>query len=370
MVRPRLAGRHLPAIINPGRSRLSVSRPRLHPLFASTVYRLRPFRNTDPPSLAEIWRSQPPQRGMLQPVSAPLLEYSVFSKMHFDRQGLIVATKNDIPVGFVHAGFGPSEDHSAIDTSMGTTLLLMMRQGMESDALADQLLAASEDYLRSRGTKVFYAGGLKPFNSFYLGLYGGSEIPGVLHSNVWLRDACSRRGYIESANVNIQHCDLTQFRPLVTRKVRQLKFNTRVVETTDPMADNWWEACVWGSHERDRFELVDKREDRVMATASFWDVHPLSMSWGVCTAGLFDLYVEPDCRRRGCASLLLNEAFRLLRRRGVSTVEAQTMATNESAMALYSALDFAEVDHGVIYRKGASHLNGAAATSVVAEKRC
>jgi len=307
---------------------------------------------------------------MLQPVSAPLLEYSVFSKMHFDRQGLIVATKNEIPVGFVHAGFGPSEDNCSIDTSMGTTLLLMMRQGMESDSLADQLLAASEDYLRSRGANVFYAGGLKPLNSFYLGLYGGSEIPGVLHSNESLRSACSRRGYSESARVNINHCDLTQFRPLVTRKVRQLKFNTRVQETTDPLADNWWEACVWGSHERDRFELVDKRKDRVLATASFWDVQPLSMSWGVCTAGLFDLHVEPDCRRQGCASLLLNEAFRMLRRRGVSMVEAQTMETNETAIAFYAALGFSEIDHGVIYRKGASHLNGAATTSAVAESHC
>jgi GNAT superfamily N-acetyltransferase len=333
------------------------------------VYCLRPFRNTDPPHLAEIWRSQPPQRGLLQPVSAPLLEYSVFSKMHFDREGLIVATKEGIPVGFIHAGFGPNEDCTSIDTSMGTTLLMMTRHGMEDNGLADQLLAASEEYLRSRGASVFYAGGLKPLNSFYLGLYGGSEIPGVLHSNNLLRDACLRRGYSESAKVTIQHCDLTKFRPLVTRKVRQLKYNTRVLESADPSTNNWWEACVWGTHERDRFDLIDKREDRVLASASFWDVQPLSMSWGVCTAGLFDLYVEPDGRRQGCASLLLNEAFRLLRRRGVSTVEVQTMATNEAANAFYAALDFSEVDHGLVYRKGASQLNGEATTSAVADSR-
>lgn len=293
-------------------------------------------------------------------MSAPLLEYSVFSKMHFDRQGLIVATEDDVPVGFVHAGFGPSEDRTGMDTSMGTTLLLMMKSGRENDALADQLLSASEDYLRSRGASVFYAGGLKPLNSFYLGLYGGSEIPGVLHSNNQLRDACLRGGYAEAARVTIQHCDLVRFRPLVNHKVRQMKFITRVHETTDPLADNWWEACVWGSHERDRFELIEKRTSRVLATASFWDVQPLSMSWGICTAGLFDLYVEPDHRRRGCASLLLNESFRLLRRRGVSTIEAQTMATNEAANAFYSALGFSEVDYGVIYRKGATNAHGAA----------
>ena len=47
-------------------------------------------------------------------------------------------------------------------------------------ALADELLARSEVYLRERGAKVIYAGGIRPLNGFYLGLYGGSELPGVL----------------------------------------------------------------------------------------------------------------------------------------------------------------------------------------------
>ena len=36
----------------------------------ATVYNFRPFRNTDPPRIAEIWRDQPPQRGLMQPVTA------------------------------------------------------------------------------------------------------------------------------------------------------------------------------------------------------------------------------------------------------------------------------------------------------------
>lgn len=295
---------------------------------------------------------------MLQPITAPLLEYSVFSKMHFDRQGLIVATKEGQPVGFVHAGFGPSEDGKGIDTSMGTTLMLMLRGGEQDESLTDDLLLASEEYLRSRGASVFYAGGLKPLNSFYLGLYGGSEIPGVLQSNSLLHEACLRNDYSQSGRVIIQHCDLVRYRPLVNRNVRQWRFKTTVREHCDPCSKDWWEACVWGSHERDRFDLMEKRSGNLMATASFWDVQPLSMSWGICTAGLCDLYVDPEYRRQGCASLLMNEAFRLLRRRGVSTVEVQTMDSNEAAISFYQALGFAEVDHGVVYRKGVSVMNG------------
>jgi len=319
------------------------------------VHRFRPFRNTDPPHLAEIWCSQPPQRGVLQPVSVPLLEHAVFSKMHFDRHGLIVATRDDVPVGFVHAGFGPDEAGAALDTSLGTTHMLMLRAGNEDNTLADELLAASEDYLKGQGARVIYAGGIKPLNSFYLGLYGGSEIPGVLRTNTLLREACLRAGYRESAQVSILQCDLVRFHPSATRKIRQLRRPTTILETLDPAAANWWEACVWGSQLRNRFHLTNKASQQVMASASFWDVQPLSACWGVCTAGLCDLYVEPDYRRRGCATYLLGEAFRLLRRRGVGTVEAQTMSTNEAALAFYQQLGFVEVDHGLVYRKDATH---------------
>lgn len=324
------------------------------------MYRFRPFRNTDPPQLAEIWRSQPPQRGILQPVSAPLLEHAVFSKMHFDRRGLIVATRDDQPVGFVHAGFGPNEAGEALDTSLGTTHMLMTRAGHEDLSFADDLLAASEEYLKEQGARVIYAGGIKPLNSFYLGLYGGSEIPGVLQSNKLLSEACLRRGYCESAKVSILQCDLVRFRPSVSRKVRQLRRPTLIGETLDPAAANWWDACVWGSQLRDRFQLTDKASQQIIASASFWDVQPLSACWGVCTAGMCDLHVEADWRRKGCATYLLGEAFRLLRRRGVGTVEAQTMSTNEAALALYEHLGFVEVDHGVVFRKASTSLNGAA----------
>jgi len=323
----------------------------------------RPFRNSDPPAIAEIWRSQPPQRGLLQPVSPQLLEHGIFSKMHFDPEGFIVATRDGQPVGFVHAGFGPNDSGSAIDPTLGTTHMLMLRKTssdkkpsdhIQADhSLADDLLAASEEYLRSRGTQVIYAGGIRPLNSFYLGLYGGSEIPGVLQTDSVLAEACGRCSYREVDRVIVLQCDLARFRPPLSRGARQMKRTATVIETHDPPATTWWDACVWGSLQCDRFELVDKALKKEIARVSFWDVQPLSASWGINTAGMFDLYVQPDWRRHGCASHLLGEVFRLFQRQGVTTVEAQTMASNEASLAFYNKLGFVEVDHGLIFRKEA-----------------
>jgi hypothetical protein len=79
------------------------------------VFQIRPFRNSDPPHLATIWRSQPPQRGLAQPINASLLELCVFSKQFFDPEGLLVATRDEVPVGFAHAAFGPNDDCSCLD---------------------------------------------------------------------------------------------------------------------------------------------------------------------------------------------------------------------------------------------------------------
>ena len=301
---------------------------------------------------------------MLQPVSASLLEHAVFSKQHFDREGLIVATCSGQPIGFVHAGFGPNEAGTSLDTSTGTTHILLLRGAKDDPALSDRLLAASEDYLRSRGASVVYAGGINPLNSFYLGLYGGSEIPGVLQSNQLLCEACNRCGYGEIARVSILHCDLIQFRVPLSRKVRQLRRPMQILESVDLVPNTWWEACVWGTQQRDRFQLFDKGQQRIVATASFWDVQPLSTSWGICMAGLFDLTVDPEWRRRGCASYLLGEAFRLLKHRGVGTVEVQSMSTNQAAIELYGKLGFSLVDEGIVFRKNPYSANRSALAAV------
>lgn len=82
----------------------------------------RSFRNTDPPALCEIWRSQPPRRGLVSSLSPMLLDRYVLSKPYFDREGLIVAEDDDRPIGFAHAGFGPEIDLNSYVTTLAPNL--------------------------------------------------------------------------------------------------------------------------------------------------------------------------------------------------------------------------------------------------------
>jgi ribosomal protein S18 acetylase RimI-like enzyme len=321
------------------------------------VYQFRPFQNTDPPLLAEIWRSQPTQRGVMQPMSATLLEQFVFSKPYFDAAGLIVALCDDKPVGFVHAGFGPNEEGTALATEFGTTYLLMLENGTPNAELADELLARSETYLRDRGATVLYCGGIRPLNAFYLGLYGGSELPGVLDTDPVVGEACRRRGYYPIDRVVIMRRSLADFRLAVTREGRQLRRMVASGESYSPPAANWWEACTTGAFERIDFYVQALDTSNVLGKVSFWDVEPLSTGWGVPTSGMFDLEIVPEARRKGLAMFLLGEAFNRLKNRGIVVVEAQTMQGNTPALAMYSKLGFETTGYGEVFRKGTQQVD-------------
>ena len=111
----------------------------------------RTFRNTDPPLLAEIWRSRVGQPGLVHPISTDLLEQFIFAKLYFEYAGLIIAQEDGRGIGFAHAGFGATEQENDVSTELGTTCLVMARPECDQAQVADGLLERSEAYSRSRG---------------------------------------------------------------------------------------------------------------------------------------------------------------------------------------------------------------------------
>lgn len=318
------------------------------------MFEIRTFRNSDPPGIASVWSSQPPHRGLAQPITPGVLELCVFSKQLFDPEGLLVAERDGQVVGFAHAGFGPDERGESVDTTLGTTHLLMLRADAQDDALADELIARSEAYQKSRGATVHYAGGIRPLDAFYLGLYGGSELPGVLETDTRQATHFERNGYSEAARVVVMQRELARFRFGGPRETRQIKRDTSVEQTFMPPPRHWWEACVTGGQDRLRFGLRQRSTGAEIAHVLFWDIEPLATAWGIPTVGMTDLWVDPAHRRKKAATHLLNEALRLMQRRGAAVVEAQTMAENSGALALYKETGFTTIDQGRVLRRGPS----------------
>jgi ribosomal protein S18 acetylase RimI-like enzyme len=317
------------------------------------LIRYRSFRNSDPPAIADIWRTHPPSRGLMQPMSASLLDSLVLAKPYFDRHGLILADDDGRPVGFVHAGFGPNEDFSNLATQRGVTCMLMVSPHPQRETIARELVAQSEDYLRRGGARELYGGGVYPLTPFYLGLYGGSELPGVLASDAAMCQLYTEAGYTAADQCIVLERDLHGFRPAVDRRRMQVRRQYNVEATVDPPPANWWEACTWGQTDHTRFEVLRREGGPSAGSAMFWEIEPLASSWGVHAMGLVALQINASLRRQGLATFLVGEAMRQLQQCGVTRIQVQVMQPNAAARGLYAKLGFTEIDRGVVYRKQA-----------------
>lgn len=329
----------------------------------------RPFRNTDPRRLVDIWRSHSACRGLVQPMSVALLDEYVLAKPYFDRRGLIVAVDvgdatsrnpaDQRPVGFVHAGFGPNDAGDDIDRTVGVVSMMMTHPLDERDQIEKELLARAERYLAERGARRVLLGGVGRNGPFYLGLYGGSAMPGVLDSDesfLALAKAATSsegpaRGYQQTGRRTIWHRELATLRPVVDRTQMQIRRRANVETTADPPAASWWDACVYGPMDRMRFDLVGREDGATWAWAEFWSMDAFSAKWGVRAWGLRRIEVDPNQRREGLATFLLGEALKQLAAEGAAVVEAHSGENDESSSSLFRKLGFVDVDHATAYEK-------------------
>ena len=318
----------------------------------------RTFRNDDPPVLAEIWRSQLSQPGLRALVSPDLLEQLVFAKLYFDYDGLIVARDDGRPVGFAHAGFGPNESEDGVSAELGVICLVMVQPDSADAEVASELLERGEQYLRGRGAKVLYGGGIRPLDPFYLGLYGGSELPGVLHSDRLSRELFASHGYREIDRTLVMRRELDDFQAVIDRQQMQIRRRMIVEVSEDPPARSWWEACTTGPFDLTRFELIPRGGGPAVARAVFRGMEPAGSIGIDRAAGLIELSVEPPHRRKGLAVFLLSEAFRQFIRQGVVLVEAQAMQHNGAALGMYHKLGFRQVGQGSVFRKQSGPQSG------------
>jgi GNAT superfamily N-acetyltransferase len=284
-------------------------------------------------------------------MSPALLDHFVYAKPYFDPEGLIVALADDRPVGFVHAGFGPSQTGRWISTEIGVVCLLMARPNCQYAEIEPELLTRAEDYLRQRGAKVLCGGGTRPLIPFYQGIYGGSELPGVLEYDARLRDLFRARGYREADHRLVYQVNLAKFRPIVDQRQLAIGRNTVVEVILDAPTRTWWDACTLGELERTEYRLNARPAGPTLATVTTWNMEPLAAGWGVRAVGLMDLEVVGPYRRQRRATYLMCETLRQLQAQGVALAELQISAADAVSKALFERLGFQQVDQGVVFRK-------------------
>jgi ribosomal protein S18 acetylase RimI-like enzyme len=314
----------------------------------------RTFRNSDPPAILDVWQASRDSRAFGVVSSCDVLENLLFSKPYFDPEGLILAEHAGKVVGFAHAGFGADESKSRLDYSAGAVYMLRVRPECRRRGVGESLLRLAQAYLARRGAQVQYFGGMFPLNAFYLGLYGGSELPGVLDSDAGTKQFALSRGYEPVDSCLVYHCNLAELPRTPDSRIHLLRRSVEVqVEGLQPMPATWWDNCIMGNIPSLRYEMFERDAKKPIGRAWVWLMECFSQAWDVASVGITDFHIEPEFRRRGYGKLLLLTMLKHLREQNLELVELQTMSRNEAARGLYEGLGFQRVDAGRAFRLAA-----------------
>ncbi len=307
------------------------------------VIRFRPFLNTDVPHIVNIWRQQQRFKGFFSAINSEWLDLMVLSKPYFEHSGLILAIDEQAggtPVGFIHAGFGPNESLSDMDSQAGILSQLKVVPREDDSQIAGGLINHAIHYLQQRGATSVEIGSKFPHAPFYLGLYGGSRVPGIMHDDLIARFALQDRGFGYDDEVLLMKLELAGFRPNVDRDQMALRRQYQVKTTEDPMETSWWECCLFSHSERVRFTLHSKTNSAPIGAVCFWDMLPIASEFGMSCRGLYDLHIAPEFRRRGMATFLINEALKGLKQLGIVQVEVQVRHSDIASLQFFDKLGF------------------------------
>lgn len=312
----------------------------------------RSFRNADPPQLVKLWDECGLGRGAVKGMSSDAFEYLVYGQPYFDPRGLIVAHVGKRVVGFAHAGFGANAAQRGLDRTSGVICAVLVHPEFRRQGIGRTLMAEAEKYLRSAGAVHITAGQAAPLDPFYLGLYGGSRLPGFLESDAAAAPFLGALGYRAGARKLVFQRDITLKQDPVDFRLAAVRRSVQFLVTDKPEAATWWWVARYGRFETYRFMLMPASNGSPVAQVTGFGLDLYVHTWQQRCVGLTDLWVAEAVRRKAYCKALLLEVFRRLRSEMVTCVEFQVADDNVVALKLLETLKFVQVDTGVVYHSG------------------
>ena len=295
-----------------------------------------------------------PTEHCAHPLTVEAFERLILGKLYFDRDGLLVAECDGQVVGLAHGGFGPDEEQTDLDHTFGTISVVVVHPAHRRRGLGCRLLQAVEQYLHGRGSTTIYAMGMWPVCPFYVGLYGGSEMAGVLSSNAPTIALLRRCAYEPVADCVVMRRGMDQAPCVSDIRFRALRRQYQVEISVDTTDRTWWWQQVYGCFEGERIMLRDMQTRRVVASAYYWDMAEFARGGQGPMVGVIDVQVDESHRRQGVGKYLMAQLLSRLEGYYVSTVEVLTMQANQAAQGLYSGIGFEAVERGTAFKRKGS----------------
>lgn len=311
----------------------------------------RPFCNSDPPQLVSLWHECRFGRGAADGFGSDAFETLNFSQPYFESEGLTVACDGERMVGFVHSGFGPNQDESALSYDSGVICVIGVHPEYRRQGIGRELVARAEAYLRGRGASELYAGPAAPRDPFYVGLYGGTRPAGFLESDPDADPFFTSLGYQPVARRAVYQRDISQPGDPVNFRLVTIRRKMELSLASQPDAMTWWWLTRFGRLDSLQCQLAPKGGGEPVAQATVVGLDLYLPKWQEQAIGITDLTVLQPSRRLGYGQMLLLEICRRMREELVTRVDASVADEDEAAVGLVESSGFQRIDTGIVYRR-------------------
>lgn len=254
-------------------------------------------------------------------------------------------------VGFIHAGFGFSEDQSSLNYQQGVICCVLVRPELHKQGIGQELVLRAEEYLRVSGATQIQAGQSRFKDPFYFGIYGGARPSGFMESDVAADPFFKALGYVPVLRVPVFQRDLTDRKDPMNFRLMTLRRQSELIVSDQPEHPTWWWYCRFGNIESMRFQLVERKTGAPIANVTVVGLDHYIQSWNERAIGLVDILVEEPFRGQGYGQTLIVEAIRRLRTEMITRAEIHIPEDFQDAVGAILASGFQQVDTGIIYAR-------------------
>ncbi len=320
--------------------------------------RVRNFLNTDLLAICDIWNAHHRDQLFGIPINPERMELFVQAKPYFDQAHLMIAVRDERPVGFIQICAIPDGAIENVAPSRFGIAALCTLSDEDEAEIAAMLLASAEAYCVAQGADRCWFRPALPYCSYLVGIGPADSLAGVLSTEAKLCNWLCQAGYKPAIPTTVWELDLLNFQAPADRiqmLVRRRSFVERQLQ--EPMLP-WWQSCVLGHAEVTAFHLTDRVAMRTLQEVVMWSIapslrhHPESVMWLWPPSMEYSpedapVEIAPSDR----LLFLLAESLRALQSEQVDTVRAITHAESNDLHRVLNRLGFKAAESGVVFER-------------------
>lgn len=311
---------------------------------------IRSYKNTDTHSICKIWNAHHAELNV-GAISSLHFELAVLAKPYFVAENLLLAFRDETPVGFLHVAHASSIDLTDIDTSRGVLAAMCIVPSAEEADVAAKLLSAADQLLSSSNALSCSTRPMPPHCPFYLGLGCGDSMMGITTADQRVYSWLAKAGWVPRVATSGWELFLDNFQPPIDRLQIQIRRNAHVDRLLDEPLLPWRQACLLGHTEPTGFQLTLRAEGTVAQELLVWSVGQELLTSPESIVWLWPIQVGPTSQDADQLIFLLSESLRQMAEDRVEVVRTVSDSAKTSVTSVLTRLGFRTARNGVVLDK-------------------